>query len=144
MEFAALGYAGMFVSALVAATILPLGSEVVLVSLLSSGYNAPALLVLATTGNTLGALVNYALGRWAGPLVLQKWLKMSDNDLRKATSRYSRYGKLSLCFSWLPVIGDPITVLAGTLRVPLVWFIPLVALGKGLRYLVIIAAFDAA
>lgn len=135
--FTDLGYVGLFIAAFLAATVLPLSSEVVLSALLLSGWSPAVLVVVATAGNVLGSLTNYALGYWAGFAVIKKWLRMSDDDFSHAEQRFTKYGLLSLCFAWVPVIGDPLTVMAGILRVRLLWFIILVTVGKLLRYAVV-------
>lgn len=131
------GYLGLFTSALLAATILPLSSELVLATLLMNGFPPHWLVLVATTGNVLGSLTNYLLGLWASKTLLQRWLRLSDKDLLKAEHRFNRYGLTALLFAWVPVIGDPITVIAGILRVNLLWFILLVTIGKLIRYLVL-------
>ena len=135
--FTELGYFGLFVSAFLAATILPLSSEVVLSALLLNGLSPVALVTIATTGNVLGSLTNYALGYWAGMSVIKKWLKMSEDEFVRTEQRFTKYGMLSLCFAWVPIIGDPLTVIAGVLRIRLFWFVLLVTAGKLMRYIVI-------
>ncbi len=135
--FTELGHLGLFLSAFLAATILPLSSEVVLTSLLLHDDSAITLVATATLGNVLGSLTNYALGYWAGFHVIKKWLRMSSQELEKAESRFRKYGLWSLCLAWVPIIGDPLTVIAGVLRVPLLWFVLLVTLGKSIRYIVL-------
>ncbi|MCB1836249.1 MAG: DedA family protein [Alcanivoracaceae bacterium] len=132
-----LGYAGLLLSAFLAATILPLSSEVVLSALLLGGLSPTALVIIATTGNALGSLTNYALGYWASKVMVKKWLRMSEDDFVRAEQRFVKYGMVSLCFAWLPVVGDPLTVMAGVLRIRLRWFLLLVTAGKFLRYVVI-------
>ena len=122
-HFSDLGYAGLFLSAFLAATILPLSSELVLSALLLGGLSPTTLVIVATTGNVLGSLTNYALGYWASKVMVKK--------------RFVKYGMFSLCFAWLPVVGDPLTVMAGVLRIRLRWFLLLVTAGKLLRYVVI-------
>lgn len=131
------GYVGLFTAAFLAATVLPLSSEVVLSALLLSGLSPATLVITATAGNVLGSLVNYALGYWGGLLVVKKWLGMSEDAFVRAEQRFVKYGLFSLLFAWVPIIGDPLTVVAGVLRVRLRWFIVLVAVGKWLRYVVI-------
>lgn len=135
--FTELGYFGLFVSAFLAATILPLSSEVVLSSLLLNGLSPIALVLIATIGNVLGSLTNYALGYWASLEVIKKWLRISDEEFVRAEQRFAKYGLFSLCFAWVPLIGDPLTVIAGILRIRLLWFVILVTLGKLIRYIVI-------
>ena len=135
--YSELGYFGLFIAAFLAATILPLSSEVVLSALLLSGLSPITLVAIATTGNVLGSFANYVLGYWASSEVIKKWLKISEEEFVRAERRFVKYGLFSLCFAWVPVIGDPITVLAGILRVRLLWFVLLVTTGKLMRYIVV-------
>ena len=135
--FSELGYLGLFIAAFLAATILPLSSEIVLSALLLSGLSPTTLVIIATTGNVLGSLTNYALGYWASLVVVKKVLRMSEDDFLRAEQRFTKYGIFSLCFAWVPIIGDPLTIMAGVLRIRLHWFLILVTAGKLLRYVVI-------
>lgn len=133
-------YFGLFSAAFAAATLLPAQSEAVLVGLLLHGAQpAAALLLVATLGNVLGSLVNWLLGRSVERLRHKRWFPVSDRQLERAQRRYHRYGRWSLLLSWVPIIGDPITVIAGTLREPLWSFLLLVTLAKGGRYLLLAA-----
>jgi len=132
--FTELGLLGLFLSAFLAATILPLSSELVLTALLLADLNPVILVLIATAGNVLGSLANYAMGYWGSDFFLQKILKVSDQTLGTAKSRYTKYGKWSLLFAWVPIIGDPLTVVAGLLKVNIVWFLLLVTIGKFARY----------
>ncbi len=136
-SFAELGYIGLFISAFLAATILPLSSELVLSALLLSGKSPSLIIMIATTGNVLGSLTNYTLGYWMSLGVAQKWLGVSEQSITGAERRFKQYGTWSLLFAWVPIIGDPLTFIAGVLRVRLLWFVLLVTAGKLLRYLVI-------
>lgn len=135
--FSELGPFGLFISAFLAATVLPLSSEIVLSALLLSGLSPITLVIIATIGNVLGSLTNYALGYWGSLVVVKKWLRVSEAEFVRAEQRFIKYGTFSLFFAWLPIIGDPLTVIAGVLRVPLPWFLVLVTAGKLLRYIVI-------
>ncbi|AXQ27819.1 DedA family protein [Solimonas sp. K1W22B-7] len=128
-------YGGLFLSALIAATILPAQSEAVLVGLLLGGYPPAALLAVATVGNVLGSLINWLLGRGIARAAAPE----RGPVLERAQRWYQRYGKWSLLLSWLPVIGDPLTVVAGMLREPLPIFLLLVTVAKLGRYLVLTA-----
>ncbi|MCQ2030362.1 DedA family protein [Stutzerimonas zhaodongensis] len=131
-------YFGLFIAAFAAATLVPAQSEAVLVGLLLHGAYSPAvLLFLATLGNVLGSLVNWLLGRSVERLRHKRWFPVSDQQLERAQRRYHRYGRWSLLLSWVPIIGDPLTVIAGTLREPLWSFLLLVTLAKGARYLIL-------
>lgn len=136
MEYLAdLGYIGIFIAAFLAATILPLSSELVLVALLLNGLSPTLLIVIATSGNVLGSLTNYALGYWAGKHT--RFFNITNDQFKHAQYRFKQYGILSLCFAWVPIIGDPLTLVAGVLRVPVIWFLTLVTIGKLLRYIVV-------
>ena len=123
-------------SALIASTLFPMGSEVVLLSLHSQGHNAIALWLVATVGNTLGSCINYALGFWSSDYISKKY--NTSKSWAHAQKAYNRYGSWSLLFAWLPVIGDPITLVAGLARTRFSLFILLVVIGKGARYGILI------
>ena len=131
------GYIGLFIASFLAATVLPLSSELVLGALIINGLSPQSLVIVATVGNVLGSLTNYALGFWASETVLQKWLKMSESEFVNAEEKFNKYGLPVLLFAWVPVIGDPLTVIAGVMRVRLVWFLILVTIGKFIRYYVL-------
>ncbi len=128
------GYWGLFISAFLAATIFPLSSEVILTALLLKEFPVAPLVIIATLANVLGSLLNYTIAYWGGDYLFIRYFKSSRIEFENAKVRFKKYGMLSLLFAWLPVIGDPITVAAGLLRVPLMYFIVIVALGKFLRY----------
>ena len=133
-------HAGLFMASFIAATILPLQSEAVLFGLLLAGHQAWALCLTANLGNTLGAVLNWVLGRFIARFRDRRWFPVGPEALARAEAWYGRYGKWTLLFAWLPVVGDPLTVVAGTLRVNLMAFTLLVAAGKTARYAVITAA----
>ena len=136
-----IAYVGLFASALIAATILPMQSEAVLVGLLAAGNQPFAiLLIVATVGNVLGSVINWFLGRFLLRFRDRRWFPASDRQLSRAEGWYRRYGRWSLLASWMPVIGDPLTIVAGILREPLVPFLVLVTIAKGGRYLLVAAA----
>lgn len=134
-------YAGLFAASFLAATVFPFQSELVLVGLLLSGdYPWPALLAVATVGNVLGAVVNWALGRFFNHFRDRRWFPVKPETYAKVERWYTRYGVWSLLFAWVPVVGDPLTVAAGALRANLVLFVVLVTVGKLGRYAVLVAA----
>ncbi|GGF57238.1 membrane protein [Azorhizobium oxalatiphilum] len=133
-------YGGLFATALVAATILPMQSEAVLVGLILSGaYPVWLLVLVASLGNILGSVLNWLLGRGIERFRDRKWFPASPAALERAQRWYRLYGRWSLLLSWAPVIGDPITVVAGILREPFPVFLLLVTLAKVGRYLVLAA-----
>ncbi|WP_312886389.1 YqaA family protein [Rhizobium laguerreae] len=129
------GYVGLFVAALAAATVFPAQSEAVLVGLILSGdYSVLALTVVASVGNVLGAVVNWFLGRGLERLKDKRWFPIRPDKLVHAQRWYQRYGKWSLLASWVPLVGDAITVVAGVMKEPLPVFILLVSIAKTARY----------
>jgi membrane protein YqaA with SNARE-associated domain len=133
-------YFGLFLSALGAATLLPLQSESVLVALLlSQTYSPWALLVVASVGNVLGSLVNWLLGRYLEHFRQRRWFPVSEARLQQAQHWYARYGRWSLLLSWVPVIGDPLTLVAGIMRERLWVFLLIVTLAKTGRYALLAA-----
>jgi membrane protein YqaA with SNARE-associated domain len=133
-------YAGLFAAALAAATVLPVQSEVVLIPLLLAQHYPAWLLVLAASlGNTLGSPVNWALGRLLARFEHQRWFPVRRAPIARAEAWYHRHGRWSLLLSWLPVIGDPLTIVAGVPREPLPVFLLLVAIAKTARYLAVVA-----
>lgn len=134
-------YLGLFAAAFGAATLLPLQSEALLVALLLGGAQPAWMLVLvASLGNVLGSLVNWWLGRYLERYRGRRWFPVSEQRLQQAQCWYGRYGRWSLLLSWLPVIGDPLTLVAGIMREPLWRFTLIVTLAKTLRYTVLAAA----
>lgn len=133
-------YVGLFLAAFGAATVLPMQSEAVLVGmLLSDQYVVSTLLAVATFGNVLGSALNWLLGRSVERFRHKSWFPVSESKLEKAQQSYLRYGRWSLLLSWVPIIGDPLTVVAGVMREPLWSFLLIVTLAKGVRYLVLTA-----
>ncbi|MEE9100479.1 YqaA family protein [Pseudomonas nitroreducens] len=138
LSLALAAHAGLFLSAFGAATLLPLQSEAVLVGLLLGGqYPLWSLLLAASLGNVLGSLVNWLLGRGIERWHDKRWFPVSRQALEKAQVRYQRFGCWSLLLSWAPLIGDPLTLIAGMMREPLWRFLLLVTLAKVGRYAVL-------
>ncbi|WP_334597514.1 YqaA family protein [Pseudomonas alvandae] len=134
-------YVGLFLTAFGAATLLPLQSEALLVGLVLSERQAAWLLMgVATLGNVLGSLVNWWLGTRLEQFKDRRWFPVSPSHLDKARRHYQRYGYWSLLLSWLPIIGDPLTLVAGVMGEPWRRFLLIVTLTKGLRYGVLVLA----
>ncbi|MBB3184443.1 membrane protein YqaA with SNARE-associated domain [Halomonas fontilapidosi] len=128
----------LFLVALASATLLPGGSELWLARLWCAGEPAMLLWAVASLGNTLGSLVNVGLGRYARHFQDRRWFPVSRRGLARAERWYLRVGEWSLLASWAPVIGDPLTVLAGVLRLPWWRAILLIALAKAARYALVL------
>ena len=133
-------YTGLFLAALLAATILPAQSEALVVGLLLTDHAPWLVLTVASVGNVAGSVLNWLLGREIERFGNRRWFPVSPVTLARAEGWYRRYGKWSLVLAWMPIVGDPLTVIAGVLREPLPIFLVLVTIGKVGRYLVIAAA----
>lgn len=132
----------LFLSAFGAATLLPLQSEAVLLGLLVQGKQSAVLLIaVASLGNILGSCVNWYLGLKIEHYKNKKWFPVSADKMLKAQKTYQKYGCWSLLLSWVPIIGDPITLIAGLLKENLVRFLLMVSIAKIGRYLFVYAAF---
>jgi len=131
-------YFSLFITGFIAATLFPASSELLLLALLQQGYQPFLLWLVATTGNTLGSCVNWWLGKQLRRFQHKRWFPVSEPQLARAERLFLRYGRWSLLLSWLPIIGDPLTMVAGVLKVPFPIFLLLVALGKALRYGILI------
>jgi membrane protein YqaA with SNARE-associated domain len=140
-----IAYSGLFLSALVAATVLPAQSEAVLAALvLANEQPIWALVLVASVGNVLGSVVNWLLGRGLVTFRDKSWFPASPAALARAEGHYRRHGRWSLLLSWVPIIGDPITVVAGVLRESIWVFLALVTVAKVGRYVVLVALIQAA
>lgn len=132
---------GLFVAALLAATLLPTSSEVLLAALQAAGQHPLwALLLVASAGNTLGSVINWGMGRSLLHWQQRRWFPFSPAQLARASAQFQRWGQWSLLFAWVPVVGDPLTLVAGMLRVRFWPFLLIVACGKTLRYLVVMGS----
>ena len=133
-------YGGLFLAAFTAATLLPAQSEAIVVGLLRTDYAPWLVLAVASVGNVLGSVVNWFLGRGIELFRGRRWFPASPAALARAEGWYRRYGRWSLLLAWAPIIGDPLTVVAGVLRETFLVFLLLVSIAKIGRYLVLAAA----
>ncbi|MCV2402453.1 DedA family protein [Marinomonas sp. C2222] len=134
-----MSYVFVFWVAFVSATLLPLGSEGVLVYYArEAGISISLLWFCATMGNTLGSLTNWLLGRYLIRYEDRKWFPINSSSRKSTEAFFSKYGKWSLLLVWLPIIGDALAVVAGVLKTPFWWFFVLVFLGKASRYALIL------
>ena len=129
----------LFATSLLAATIVPMSSEAALAAIVAIDPGSwVAFLAVASVGNILGSVINYFLGRAIAAGRASRWFPVSPEAIDKASQRFARFGTWSLLLAWVPWIGDPLTVAAGLLRVPLWIFVVLVGTGKVARYLVVV------
>ena len=131
-------YLSLFFISFLAATILPFSSELTLAGLITtSNYDNVLLLIVASFGNVLGSVVNWVLGFYSRNLTIKKWFPFKEAQIERSSKWFSKFGKWSLLFAWVPFLGDPLTLVAGLLRVRFLDFIILVAIGKVSRYLLV-------
>lgn len=128
-------YAIMFGSAFLAATVFPAQSELVLIGFLTAGEpSIVGLLTVASVGNVLGSVVNYYLGLGIQTFRSKPWFPGNEKELARGRKFYAKWGRWSLLLAWTPIIGDPLTVIAGVMREPLWSFLVLVTISKVSRY----------
>ena len=128
------GFLSLFLLSFLASTLIPLGSEWLLVTMLLAKYDPIRVVAVATAGNYLGALTSYGIGLYGGEFLKVRVLRLSDSATQKAQRLYGRFGSYSLLLSWLPIVGDPLCLVGGVLRVHLLRFSLLVFSGKLVRY----------
>ena len=131
-------YLSLFTISFLAATILPLSSELMLAGLIAtSNYDNLLLLIVASFGNVLGSITNWILGFYSRNLTIKKWVPFKGKQIENSSRWFNKFGKWSLLFAWVPIIGDPLTLVAGLLRVKFIEFLILVTIGKVSRYFLI-------
>ncbi len=136
-----LGYIGLFTASFLAATLLPLSSEIFVILMIVSGRNAVLIWFVALMGNYLGASTNYLVGKYGDDFILSKYIKYGPKK-KKVEDLYKKYGSPLLLFSWLPVIGDPLCLIPGIFHLDFHIFSFWVILGKAIRYFVVIKAVE--
>ena len=133
-------YLSLLLISFLAATIFPLSSELTLASLLYTiEHNSFILIIAASLGNILGSIINWLLGFYLFEYINKKWFPFKENQINKATNRFNKFGVWSLLFAWVPIIGDPLTFIAGILKINFLLFLALVSFGKVSRYLFVYA-----
>ena len=134
-----ISYFQLFIISFLAATILPLSSELVLSTmLLTDSFDKYLLLVVASFGNILGSSVNWYLGKKILIFKDKKWFPANERQIAKGEIYFKKYGIWSLLLAWVPIIGDPLTIVAGVLRVKFLTFLLLISISKISRYIFLI------
>lgn len=133
-------YLILFLSAFISATLIPFGSEALLIYDIKEGYNIYFLVGFATLGNSLGSILNYFLGLKGEAFLIKKNL-LKEKSILKSKKYFDKYGWFCILFSWVPIIGDPLTFIAGVLKFNLKLFVLLVVVAKFSRYLFITFLF---
>ena len=130
------GYSALFIVSLLASSLVPIGSEWLLVLMLMKGYPALTTITVATAGNCLGAVTTYLAGMYGGRWLIERVFRVSPEQQDRAHAYYRRYGFFSLLFSWVPLIGDPLCLIGGVMRINFWLFFLLVGSGKLVRYVI--------
>ena len=131
-------YLSLFTISFLAATILPFSSELTLAGLIAtSNYDNLLLLIIASLGNVLGSILNWLLGFYSRNFTTKKWFPFNEKQINRSSKWFNKFGIWSLLFAWLPIIGDPLTLVSGLLRVKFINFVILVTIGKVFRYFII-------
>jgi len=133
-------YLYLFFIAFLSATVFPLGSEALLLYDLTTDLNVYLLFIVATVGNTIGSIVNYYIGLKGEKFLARKKILKKEKVI-KTKRIFDKYGGYTLLFSWVPIIGDPITIVAGMLRYNFRKFLYLTLISKGIRYVFVIASY---
>ena len=133
-------YLYLFFIAFLSATVFPLGSEALLLYNLTTDLNVLFLFIVATVGNTIGSIVNYYIGLKGEKFLARKKILKKEKVI-KTKRIFDKYGGYTLLFSWVPIIGDPITIVAGMLRYDFKKFLYLTLISKGIRYIFVIVSY---
>jgi membrane protein YqaA with SNARE-associated domain len=131
------GLPALFLLSFLASTLIPLGSEWLLIALLAKGFTPMPVVLVASAGNFLGACTSYLIGIYGSSFIEEKLLRMDNTGRERAERAFRRFGSWSLLFTWLPVVGDPLCLVAGVMKVGFSRFAILVMLGKAGRYAVV-------
>ena len=135
-------YLGLFFSSFLAATLLPAYSEILFAGLMAAGYDPLALWLWASVGNTLGSVVNWAIGRYLLHFRDRSWFPFKEKSLAIAQRWFQKFGVWSLLMAWLPIGGDALTFIAGVMRVRFPIFLLLTAIGKASRYAILMGILE--
>lgn len=133
------GYLGLFLVSYLSATIVPLSAELAVVGMVALGYNTVLIVVIASVGSFLGALTNYFVGEKGSDFIFSRYYKIDEASLSRAEKQFNRYGGIALFFSWLPFVGDLLTVVAGVLHTDMRTFVFWVLLGRIVREIVAVS-----
>lgn len=141
-EYLTYGYYGLFSTSFLAATILPISSEVVFIALLATGFNPLLLLISATLGNWIGGMTNYYLGYLGKIEWIEKYFHVSKEKIQKIKEKIHNKGAYMAFFCFLPAIGDIIGFTLGFMRANILIVNISMFLGKLFRYAVLLYAFN--
>jgi membrane protein YqaA with SNARE-associated domain len=137
-------YLYMFWMGFLAATVLPIASEWLVIALVAKGADPLLVLTSATFGNYAGACTTYLIGIFGSDFAIKRVLKISDESRGRAERLYEKYGSLSLLLSWVPIVGDPLCLIGGLLKVNFIKYSILVFIGKLARYSILVFVINKA
>ena len=135
-SFAEWGYLGLFLASFLAATIIPLGSEIVLSILIANNYDITLSLFIASVGNWLGGLSSYGIGRLGNWTIIERYFRVSKKKIKSLKIKIDNWGSILAFFCWLPIFGDPIAIGLGFFRTNLLMVSSWMFLGKLIRYII--------
>ncbi|MBU78789.1 MAG: hypothetical protein CMD29_01530 [Flavobacteriales bacterium] len=135
-SFAEWGYLGLFLASFLAATIIPLGSEIVLSILIANNYDMTLSLFIASVGNWLGGLSSYGIGRLGNWTIIERYFRVSKKKIKSLKIKIDNWGSILAFFCWLPIFGDPIAIGLGFFRTNLLMVSFWMFLGKLIRYII--------
>jgi len=141
MEFIELGYFGIFLSTFIAATLIPMPSELILIVAFNYGFDPYLVVAIATLGNSLGSLTNYYIGYYSRSEKLIKKFKINQTKLDYWTLKSDKYGYWLGFLAWVPFLGDPLMAIVGFLKVKIKPLMLTITIGKLIRYVVIALAY---
>lgn len=137
-----LGYPGVFLVSFIASTLVPFSNEVVVAAMPALGYNIWLTAIWATAGGYLGSLVNYVVGKKGTDFVFARWINIKPERWEQAERIFQKWGNWALFFVWLPVIGDPLAIVAGAFDIDWRLFSFWVITGKFVRFIVLLGLID--
>lgn len=141
MDWIELGYLGMFLSSILAATFLPFGSEAVFIGLIVNDFDPTPLTIVAGCGNTIGGMITYYIGRLGKWEWLEKWFKIERSSMESKMTSIQKYGAIYSFFTWLPGIGDPLAAAIGFVKISPYTTLFWMFFGKTLRFALIAYTF---
>ena len=130
-----LGLFGLFLACLLSATILPFSSEAIVAGAMALGYERLLIVLVATLGNTAGGMISFYMGWLCKWEWLEKYFKIKREKLERFRSHIEKYGVWAALLTWLPIVGDPLAIAMGFMRLNPWWTMLIMFVGKMLRYI---------
>lgn len=138
MVFLQLGYFGLFIASFLASTVVPFSSEALLGTMIYYKYDAVWCIAVATFGNTFGSITSYFLGYIGNWKMLEKYFGVKKEKIEKFHAKIKNKGSIIALLTWLPIVGDLISVALGFMRVNFKSVLFFTFVGKLFRYIIIV------